>query len=52
MAVNEKINKVIINNALYKEWTNISPDIIKKLIQSIPNRLRDVIAAKGCNTKY
>ena len=28
------------------------PDIIKKLTQNIPNRLRDVIAAKGCHRKY
>ncbi|CAK9826018.1 Transposable element Tcb1 transposase [Anthophora retusa] len=52
VAITERTNKTIFINALYKEWNNISLDIIKKLIQSIPNRLRAVIAAKGYHTKY
>ena len=39
-------------NQFEKEWENISGDICKKLIDSMPKRLAAVIKAKGGPTKY
>lgn len=38
--------------ALQEEWSNISPDVCKKLVQSMPNRLQAVENQKGGATKY
>jgi hypothetical protein len=38
--------------ALQEEWAQIPQDYIATLIQSMPNRLRDVIRARGGNTRY
>jgi hypothetical protein len=37
---------------LQEEWAQIPQDYIANLIQSMPNRLRDVIRARGGNTRY
>jgi transposase len=39
-------------NALFKAWDEIGPEVIEKLVSSIPKRLQAVIDAKGYNTKY
>jgi hypothetical protein len=39
-------------NALFKAWDEIGPEVIEKLIKSIPKRLQAVIDAKGFNTEY
>lgn len=38
--------------ALEEEWANITPDVTKHLVDSMPKRLRAVIEAKGYPTKY
>jgi hypothetical protein len=38
--------------ALQEEWAQIPQDYIATLIQSMLNRLRDVIRARGGNTRY
>lgn len=38
--------------SLQEEWKNISPDCIAKLVDSLPDRCRAVIASKGFPTKY
>lgn len=45
-------NKNDLKEALKTEWTNISPDITKKLVTSMQNRLKSVIDNKGYHTKY
>jgi transposase len=37
---------------LQEEWAQIPQDYIANLIQSMPNRLRDVIRARGGNARY
>mgnify|MGYP003466449606 CR=1 len=37
---------------LREEWANIPPQLLKKLVDSMPNRVRAVIRAKGNCTKY
>ena len=38
--------------AIQKAWNEIDEDILNKLVESLPNRLADVIKVKGGNTKY
>jgi hypothetical protein len=38
--------------ALQEEWAQIPQDYIATHIQSIPNRLRDVIRVRDGNTRY
>jgi|SRR5271169_6146171 len=38
--------------ALQEEWKNISEDIISDAVANMPQRLKDVISAKGGSTKY
>jgi hypothetical protein len=38
--------------ALEEEWAQITQDYLATLIQSMPNRLREVIRARGGNTRY
>ena len=51
--VDEKLLKYNINNTTQLEealkivWTEISKDVIRKLFQSMPTRLRQVISRKG-----
>ena len=33
-------------------WNSIPPDVVTKLVESMPSRLRTVIKAKGGHTKY
>lgn len=50
---NHKIsNKEDLKKALLEEWGKISPDYTKKLVESIPNRLTEVIRSKGLPTRY
>lgn len=39
-------------NVVFTAWENISADVTKKLVQSMPSRLKAVIEAKGGSTKY
>ncbi|KAF0736821.1 hypothetical protein Ae201684_006978 [Aphanomyces euteiches] len=41
-----------LKRRIYRLWDEIPLDFIQKLIKSMPNRLADVIAAKGGSTKY
>lgn len=45
-------NKKELVVALKEEWSNISPEYCRKLVESMPNRLRAVIQQKGLPTKY
>ncbi|GFX17222.1 transposable element Tcb1 transposase [Trichonephila clavipes] len=45
-------NKQYLRNYLVEEWTEIDRSFRKKLIQSMPNRLGDVIRSRGGPTKY
>lgn len=45
-------NKQQLKNAILTEWNAIDPDITKKLVNSMKNRLIDVIKAKGGSTRY
>lgn len=47
-----RINSDIFFQSLQTAWNQISPDYLKKLVESMPNRLQAVIKAKGGNTKY
>ncbi|GFU06487.1 transposable element Tcb2 transposase [Trichonephila clavipes] len=45
-------NKAHLKQVLQEEWDKISPDITKKLVESIPRRLEDITKGKGLATKY
>lgn len=45
-------NKENLKKALLEEWEKITPDFTQKLVESIPNRLREVINNKGLPTRY
>lgn len=38
--------------AVEEEWLNIPQETISNLIRSMPNRMRDVIRARGGHTHY
>ena len=38
--------------AVVKAWNEVSGDLVKKLIESMPNRCKAVLRAKGGPTKY
>ncbi|GFV81357.1 transposable element Tc1 transposase [Trichonephila clavipes] len=40
-------NKSHLKQVLQEEWDKISPDTTKKLVESVPRRLEDIIKAKG-----
>lgn len=41
-----------LKSALKAEWEKIPPDLTKKLVNSMPNRLKAVLKHKGYPTKY
>ena len=41
-----------LKKALFEKWDQISEEVINNLIESMPNRLEEVIKANGGNTKY
>lgn len=45
-------NKDMLKTVIMEEWQKISPDVTKKLVESMPRRLSAVIKAKGGATKY
>lgn len=45
-------SKIDLKEVLLMEWSNISPDITKNLVDSMPNRLKSVIDNRGYHTKY
>lgn len=45
-------NKDDLKRALIEEWNNISPDITKNLVKSMPKRLNAVLKSHGKQTKY
>ncbi|GFV27180.1 DUF4817 domain-containing protein [Trichonephila clavipes] len=45
-------NKAHLKQVLQEEWDKISPGTTKKLVESVPRRLKDIIKAKGLATKY
>ncbi|GFW90366.1 transposable element Tcb2 transposase [Trichonephila clavipes] len=45
-------NKAHLKQVLQEEWDKISPDTTKKLVESVPRRLEDIIKAKGHATKH
>lgn len=49
---NKKTNKKEFYEALALSWHNIDPELLKKLVESMPRRLEAVIKAKGGHTKY
>ncbi|GBN63028.1 Transposable element Tcb1 transposase [Araneus ventricosus] len=45
-------NKAHLKQVLQEQWGEISSDTTKKLVESVPRRLEDIIKAKGHATKY
>jgi len=45
-------NKDDLKRALLAEWQKIAPEFTEKLVESMRNRLKAVIKAKGGHTKY
>ncbi|GFV90142.1 transposable element Tcb1 transposase [Trichonephila clavipes] len=45
-------NKAHLKQVLQEEWDKLSPDTTKKLVESVPRRLEDIIKAKGHATKH
>lgn len=45
-------SKAQLKQILLEEWRNIEPNFCKKLVDSMPNRLKMVIKNKGLHTKY
>lgn len=41
-----------LRKALAEEWVNITPNVTKNLVDSMPKRLRAVMESKGYPTKY
>ena len=41
-----------LKQALLKVWHNIGNDVTKKLVDSVPNRLHEVIRMNGYPTRY
>ena len=39
-------------NVLRDGWENLAPDYLQKLVESMPNRCREVVKAHGHGTKY
>jgi len=45
-------NKSDLKATLIEEWEKITPEVTKKLVKSIPKRLKLVVNQKGGHTKY
>ena len=45
-------NEFELKQALLKVWYNIGNDVKKKLVDSVPNRLYEVIRMNGYPTRY
>lgn len=45
-------NKTQLKEIIQEEWNNISPAYTAKLVNSMPERLHDVINAKGGHTRF
>ncbi|GBL83141.1 hypothetical protein AVEN_165354-1 [Araneus ventricosus] len=45
-------NKAHLKQVIPEEWGKISSDTTKKLVESVPRRLEDIIKVKGHATKY
>ena len=41
-----------LKNKLFSAWESISPKVTKKLVDSMPTRVREVIRSRGGSTKY
>lgn len=41
-----------LQEAVFREWNKLTPELMSTLINSMPNRLYDVIEKKGHCTKY
>lgn len=45
-------NLLELEHAIVEEWDNLDEFYIRRLIESMPNRMRAVIRARGGNTRY
>ena len=45
-------NRQQLQSVIMKEWGSITPEITQKLVDTMKNRLHEVIKARGGNTKY
>lgn len=45
-------NKQLLISKLHEEWAKIPPNYTRKLVESMPKRLRDIINRRGLHTKY
>ena len=45
-------NEFKSKQALLKVWYNVGNDVTKKLVDSVPNRLHEVIRMNGYPTRY
>ena len=48
----EITSKDSLKSAIMEEWLKISPEVTRKLVESMPRRLQAVIKANGNQTKY
>jgi hypothetical protein len=48
----ERVNKTRFFAALQKSWYDLDKDMLKKLVESVPGRLFDIIKAKGGPTGH
>ena len=57
-AIEKRMKKEQPHNAkelkerLLRVWSGIEKEVLKKLVDSVPNRLNEVIRMKGFPTKY
>ncbi len=45
-------NETELNESLLRVWRQIEREVLKKLVDSVPNRLNEVIRKKGYPTRY
>ena len=56
--LDENVNKTNVTDkisyytALQKAWNKVDPEYLKKLIESVPRRLKAILKAKSGHTKY
>ena len=50
--IKERCNKTRFMSALLKTWNDLPLDLIKNLVDSVPNRLAEAIRARGGHTHY
>jgi hypothetical protein len=50
--VNQPIKSEELKQAVFDSWTKVPDELIDKLIDSMPNRMKNVIEMKGKTINY